>query len=61
MSAQITISPEPLISVVLESNKGGLPMTLCACGVLVLASMSEDHVGDCLTYQRVIASEAHDE
>ena len=49
---------EPLISVVLESNKGGLPMTLCACGVLLMATMADSHTKDCLTYQRVLASEA---
>jgi len=38
------------VSFVVESNYGGIPITLCACGVLLATSMAETHAAACPIY-----------
>lgn len=38
--------PEPVVSFRAVSDKGSIPVTICACGVLVLASMT-GHYATC--------------
>lgn len=40
--------PDPVTSLVLETNKGGVPVTLCACGVLlVVIPQAWQHIDNC--------------
>ncbi len=40
--------PDPVVSMVLETDKGGVPVTLCACGALLLAmSAAWHHINNC--------------
>ena len=40
--------PDPVVSLVLETDKGGVPVTLCACGALLLAiSAAWHHIDNC--------------
>ncbi len=41
---------EPPISFVLETNRGGAPVMVCACGVLVLHGMADAHVRGCVIW-----------
>jgi hypothetical protein len=44
------------VSVVLETNYGGVPVTFCACGVLVLTG-TPHHINACPTYLDWLASQ----
>lgn len=40
--------PDLPVSFVAETNKGGVPMTLCSCGVvLVTGDFAWDHINNC--------------
>lgn len=39
------------VSFRVETNVGGIPITICACGVLVLTSMFEQHGVFCESYK----------
>jgi hypothetical protein len=44
------------VSVVLETNRGGVAVTICTCGVLVLTGMP-DHINACPAYLDWLASQ----
>ena len=45
---------EPVvISFSIETSAGGLPITLCACGLLMYQPMALVHMGTCSTYRRL--------
>lgn len=46
----MTAAPHMPVSFVVESNYGGIPITLCACGVLLVTSMAETHALACPAY-----------
>ncbi len=37
------------VSLVIETNRGGVPITIGACGVLVLRDKATEHESTCLT------------
>lgn len=39
----------PPISFVLNTNRGGVAVTVCACGVLLLPSLAHHHIVACPT------------
>ena len=43
------------VSMVLETNLGGVGVTLCGCGVLCLASMAHIHADQCPTFLAAVA------
>jgi hypothetical protein len=43
------VSSKPIVSLVIETNLGGVAVTVCGCGVLVLHSMASDHIEVCQT------------
>lgn len=38
------------VSMVLETNVGGVPVTICSCGVLLLTAMWSKHAERCPIY-----------
>ena len=45
---------EPVVtSFIIETSAGGLPITLCACGLLMYQPMAVVHMGTCSTYRRL--------
>lgn len=54
----MTDRPDPVVSVILESNYGGIPVTICACGALLVVGPSAwlhiDHCPAMLAYQATI-------
>ncbi len=52
------------VSMVLETNKGGVPVTICACGALLVILHGidiTDHTTHCIAYQRWEACQAAEE
>jgi hypothetical protein len=40
--------PDPVVSVILESNYGGIPVTICACAAVLVAGPSAWlHIDNC--------------
>lgn len=35
------------VSFIVESNRGGIALTICACGVLLICGMSQAHLDGC--------------
>jgi hypothetical protein len=44
------------VSVVLEGNLGGFPVTLCSCGVLCMSSMAHIHAEQCDVFKSDVAA-----
>lgn len=44
-------------SFIMDTNKGGIPTTVCACGVLMFRSMAQGHIDTCPTYQAWLADQ----
>lgn len=45
---------EPVVtSFHMDTSAGGIPITLCACGLLMYQPMALVHMGTCSTYQRL--------
>jgi len=42
--------PHMPVSFVAESNYGGIPITVCGCGVLLMTAMAETHAMACPVY-----------
>ncbi len=43
---------EPVVtSFIIKTSAGGLPITLCACGLLMYQPMAVVHMGTCSTYR----------
>jgi hypothetical protein len=45
-------------SFIIETNKGGMPITICSCGVLMFKPMALDHIADCAVAQAQLSTEA---
>ena len=43
---------EPVVSFVVETNVGGIPITVCGCGALLMQSMAQEHIDSCLVMLR---------
>jgi hypothetical protein len=43
------VADHPIVSFVIESNVGGVAVTVCGCGALVLHSMASEHFETCPT------------
>lgn len=37
-------------SFIVETNKGGMPITICTCGVLMFKPMAHGHMETCAAY-----------
>ena len=42
-------------SFIVETNKGGMPITICACGVLMYKPVARSHFETCPAYLAAIA------
>ena len=50
--------PTPVTaSFYVESSAGGLPVTLCACGVLMYQPMARVHMAKCESYRKTLRTE----
>lgn len=55
-----TTRPLPAQSFVVETNYGGMPVTICGCGVLLLRNMDAwNHIDQCPTMQGFYAEQAN--
>lgn len=43
------MSSKPVVSFVMETNVGGVAVTVCGCGALILHSMASEHIEACPT------------
>ncbi len=43
------------ISFVLETNMGGVPVTLCSCGAILYQPMASNHVEQCAVAATAVA------
>jgi hypothetical protein len=41
-------------SFIVETNLGGLPITLCTCGLLIYQPMARTHMAVCAIYQQEV-------
>ena len=48
------------VGFIVETNKGGIPIKVCACGVLMVGPMADAHLEHCPVY-RMSRREVEDE
>ena len=45
-------APPVVTSFVMETSLGGIPITLCSCGLLIYQPMARTHMAVCAIYQQ---------
>jgi|JI9StandDraft_1071089.scaffolds.fasta_scaffold03414_9 hypothetical protein len=50
--------PTPVVtSFHMETSQGGIPITMCACGLLIYQPMATTHMRTCDAYRRTLRTE----
>ena len=50
--------PTPVVtSFFMETSRGGIPITLCACGLLMYQPMATTHMAKCESYRKTLRTE----
>lgn len=56
-TAHVSVPTPVVTSFHMETSAGGIPVTLCACGLLMYQPMAPTHMAKCESYRKTLRTE----